>query len=170
MTSNEQRAFLETLHETQTWFGQSPHAGRTVRHFALGAVYLHGWRLHRLWRNQTPPPSTGIIVRAGDKLDEITSAASVLLWECSGLNPAHEQVLTVLGEVQSNSVKRNHQREIGDVLFTLADTMFLFARANLVVLIRNAGPQVLSLGEIASTIDFAILRHLQKSEPSRLVQ
>jgi len=104
-----------------------------------------------------------MIVRSGDKLDEITSAASIVLWECASVDVAHDQLLDVLCEMQSNAITRDRQREIGDVSFSLADAMFLFARANLVVLVRNAGPQVLSLEEMASTIDSAILRHLQKA-------
>jgi hypothetical protein len=167
MISNEQRACIENLYEAQGWRGQSPYAASPIRHFALGAIYLHGWRLHRLWRNQSPQASTGMIVRAGDKLDEITSVASILLWESASVSAAHDQLLAVLCEMQSNAIKRNRQREVGDVLFSLADTMFLFARANLVVLIRNAGSQVLSLGEMAGTIDVAILRHLQKGQPAK---
>jgi hypothetical protein len=162
MISNEQRAFIENLHAAQGWHGKSSYAASPIRHFALSAIYLHGWRLHRLWRNPSPPVSTGMIVRAGDKLDEIASAASLILWECANVNVAHDHLLAVLCEIQSNAIKRDRQSEIGDVLFTLADAVFLFARANLVVFVRNAGPQVLNLREMAGTIDSAILRHVQK--------
>lgn len=163
MISNEQRVFIANHYGVQSWRGESPYAASPIRHFALSAIYLHGWRLHRLWRNPSPPISTGMIVRSGDKLDEITSAASIVLWECASVDVAHDQLLDVLCEMQSNAITRDRQREIGDVSFSLADAMFLFARANLVVLVRNAGPQVLSLEEMASTIDSAILRHLQKA-------
>jgi hypothetical protein len=162
MISNEQRVFIENLYGAQSWRGESPYAASPIRHFALSAIYLHGWRLHRIWRNQSPPISTGMIVRAGDKLDEITSAASILLWECASTDVAHDQLLAVLCEMQSNAITRDRQHKIGDVSFSLGDAMFLFARANLVVLVRNAGPQILSLKEMAGTIDSAILRHLQK--------
>lgn len=162
MISNEQRAFIENLYGAQSWHGECSYVGSPIRHFALSAIYLHGWRLHRLWRTQSPPISTGMIVRAGDKLDEITSVASIVLWECASIDVAHDQLLDVLCEMQSNAIKRDHQHKIGDVSFSLADAMFLFARANLAVLVRNAGPHVLNLREMAGTIDSAILRHLQK--------
>lgn len=103
-----------------------------------------------------------MIVRAGEKLDEITSVASIVLWECVNVNDAHDQLITVLCEIQSDAIKRDHQRNVGDIVFSLADSMIVFARANLVVFIRNAGSHILSLGEIAGTIDAAILRHLHK--------
>jgi hypothetical protein len=162
MISSEQRIFLENLYETQEWFGQSLHPD-LIRHFPLGAIYLHGWHMHRLWRNPSPPSSTGMIVREGDKLDEISTVASIYLWECSDITSAHEQLLNVLGEIQSNAMKRDQKRGIGDILFTLNDTIFLFARMNLVALIRNAGSRAVGVGDIAGTIDIAILRHIQKS-------
>jgi hypothetical protein len=162
MISSEQRIFLENLYETQEWFGQSLHPD-LIRHFPLGTVYLHGWRLHRLWRTPSPPPSTGMIVREGDKLDEISSIASIHLWECADITSAHEQLLNVLGEIQSNTMKRNQKLGIGDILFTLNDTMFLFTRMNLVALIRNVGSRTVGVGDIAGMIDVAILRHIHKS-------
>jgi hypothetical protein len=164
MISDEQRKYIEKLYEASSWHGQSPYTGHPIRHFGLGSIYLHSWRHHRIWRTLSTPPATGMILRAGDKPYDITSAVSIMLWECSDVQNAHDQLLDILAEMQSNTVKRNRQREIGDVLFTLADTMFVFARANLVVLIRNAGANVLSLGELASSIDFAIMRNLQKSQ------
>lgn len=164
MISNEQRKYAEKVYESSIWRGQSPYAQRLIRHFGLGSIYLHSWRHHRIWRNLSTPASTGMILRSGDKPHEITAVVSIMLWECTGVEAAHDQLLDILAEMQSNAIKRNRQYEIGDILFTLADSMFIFARANLVVLIRNASPNVLSLGELASTIDFAILRNLQKDQ------
>jgi hypothetical protein len=163
MISTEQQAFLQNLHDTRKLFDQMRESERQVRHFALGAVYLHGWRLHRLWRNPSSPPSTGMIIRGGDRLDEITAAASILLWECASVKAAHEQLLICLGEMQSNAVRHDDKRETGDILFTLADALFLFSRANMVVLVRNAGARKIELADVASTIDLAILRHVQKN-------
>jgi hypothetical protein len=163
MISTEQRTYINTLHEFSVWRGNSMYARYPVRRFSVGSVYLHGWRTHRIWRTATTPSMTSMLARNSDKPEEITSVLSIILWEAATIEAAHDHLMDVLADMQSTAITRNRQREIGDVLFTLADTMFLFARSNLVVLVRNAGPTVLSLGEVAGTIDFAIVRHLEKN-------
>jgi hypothetical protein len=56
--------------------------------------------------------------------------------------------------------RKTEKNTPGDVAFGLANTMITFARANLVVVIRNAGPKIVPVGTIARELDTQIQRRL----------
>jgi hypothetical protein len=63
--------------------------------------------------------------------------------------------------MQSGAITRKTEKNVpGDVAFGLANTMITFARANLVVLIRNAGPALVPVGNIARDLDLQVQRRL----------
>jgi hypothetical protein len=62
----------------------------------------------------------------------------------------------VLANVQSDAVERRDR--LGDVAFSLGNTMALFARVNVVALIRNAGPTVVDVDPIAHVVDDLLVR------------
>ncbi len=167
IASLEQREYLEKLYELSEWRGKSLCGKTPIKYFALDVLHISGWKQLRVWRDDTPPPSIGVIFQTTEKLDQLASFISITLWECPSTDGAHLHLIDVLANIQSNAIKRVKNNELGDVLFTLADTMFLFARANLVVLVRNVGPHVLGLGEIANTIDLAILHRFAVHQPRK---
>ena len=76
------------------------------------------------------------------------------IYECSSRQDAHKFLLQLLGEFQSPEVERRKDIKLGDVVFMgKQDTMLLFARANLVVMLRNAGRQLIGMKETSSIID-----------------
>lgn len=76
------------------------------------------------------------------------------LYECASTSAAREFLLRLLGEFQSPEVQRQTPGTVGDVAFVYpGDTMLLFSRRNVVVWLRNAGPQVVSVMPLAQTID-----------------
>jgi hypothetical protein len=70
-------------------------------------------------------------------------------------------VLEALGNMQSGAITQKTEKNTpGDVAFGLANTMITFARANLVVVIRNAGATLMPVGNIARDVDLQIQRRL----------
>jgi|GEM_PF-4920775 len=77
------------------------------------------------------------------------------IFECSSLRDAHEQLLQTLGEFQSAAI-RQMAAGVGDIQFGNGEFTQLFARANLVVMLRNAGKQLVPVAETARAIDGAL--------------
>ncbi|HEV2704606.1 MAG TPA: hypothetical protein VGV59_01700 [Pyrinomonadaceae bacterium] len=78
----------------------------------------------------------------------------VSIHECSSREAAHELLLRLLAQFQSPLITRRDDAGIGDVTF--ADpygTTVLFARANLVQVVRNAGRSVAPVHEPAGYFD-----------------
>ena len=83
------------------------------------------------------------------------------VFECKSVKAAHDQLLEVLGQMQSGVVERQTGKSVpGDVAFGYGKAMALFARANMVVLIRNAGPTVVPVDAIARTFDALVIKRL----------
>jgi hypothetical protein len=75
---------------------------------------------------------------------------------------AHEQLLEALANMESGAIERKTEKSApGDVAFGLANTMIVLARANVVVLVRNAGRTVVPVGTIARDLDNQIRRKLE---------
>jgi hypothetical protein len=67
---------------------------------------------------------------------------------------AKEGVIESLGEFESPLMTRLTGASYGDVAFAMPnETALLFARGNLVILLRNSGPIVKELGALARTLD-----------------
>lgn len=85
----------------------------------------------------------------------------VLTYECSSIAAARSFLLTLLGEFQVSGIKRRNdfavcgkQVKIGDVAFAAQDDLvLLFARANNVIAIQNAGQAIVPVAQFASALD-----------------
>jgi hypothetical protein len=67
-----------------------------------------------------------------------------------------------LGNLESGAIEQRTSKDTpGDVAFGLNDIVVLFARTNLVVLIRNLGPTAVRVGNIARQLDRFFLRRLE---------
>jgi hypothetical protein len=157
LIGSEHRQYLEERYNVRAWLGKSRYAQTPIRQFAVETLHLSGWKQHRVWR-VTNPAGIGLILRQHDNVLEQIMAINV--WECADVEAAHEYLLAALMQAQSTAIERDRVSEIGDVLFRLNDTFFVFARANIVVLVRNIGSHVLGIEELANTLDLAILRRL----------
>ena len=69
---------------------------------------------------------------------------------------AHEYLVDALGEFESSAIRRRTDTNIGDVAFG-TETVMLFARGNLVVVVRNAGREIVPVNAIARAVDAAVL-------------
>ena len=122
--------------------------------FFLSGSEFPGWQIHRIQSVETGgwPPSIQSIWRRHE--GETGALLSVDIFEHPSRTAAHEFLVQLLGEFQSPDVTRQEQITIGDVAFAgLGDAFLLFARANLVILIRNAGRDLMPISEVARQFD-----------------
>jgi hypothetical protein len=148
------RQHLEQRHAASEWRRRSSPGRRMITSFALAGSELKGWTLLRTRRGErTTPPVIRTLWHRGDPAAELLSIDT---WECASIAAADDQLLEVLANVQSDAVERH--AGIGDVGFALGHTMRLFARLNVVVLIRNAGPRTVDVQPIARVIDELLVR------------
>lgn len=162
----EHRRILEKRYGARQWHGRSEHDKHVAKNFSFDTLKIPGWTLHRKFRDQTTkPPVIRTLWRHDESTDELLD---VDLWECQSVETARSEVIEVLGNTQSNAVERRSDKDaVGDVTFALNNTMVLFARANLVVLVRNAGRRVVSVTGISRQIDSWILHQLDSVDSKR---
>ncbi len=74
--------------------------------------------------------------------------------ECKSRGEAHKFLLGFLGEFEGPLIYRWDETELGDVTFTVpGHDVILFARANLIHLVRNAGQLREPVTEVATALD-----------------
>jgi hypothetical protein len=158
----EQRKLLERQHDFAQWQGADATDAKTIRNFALKGDELPGWALLKSRRNDAlDPPRLDTFWRPAEGASETLLGIHVI--ERPTVAAAREALLGVLADVQSAAIVRRTDLPIGDVLFG-QELMLVFARGNLVVMVRNAGPKVVPVVETAQTIDAVVVRALQRGE------
>ena len=156
----EKKKFLEKRFGARAWRGHSKHGKRAIKGISVEQWEIPGWKLQRV---QHDHQEKLITIRSLWGHGESTSELLAIdVFESPSVEAAHDQVLEALGNMESGAIEQQTGKDTpGDVAFGLNDTMILFARANLVVLIRNAGPSVVRVGNIARQLDRFILRRLE---------
>ena len=87
---------------------------------------------------------------------------AVDVFECASVKAAHDQLVEALANMESDAIERRTEKNaFGDIAFGLNDTMTLFARANMVVLVRNAGPTIVPVSAAARELDLLLVRRLE---------
>lgn len=122
--------------------------------FFLGGNELPGWHVVRIQPNEKAAwsPSIESMWQRNDEGGE--ELLNLNIFQCPSRMAAHEFLLQLLSDFQSTRVARKEQIEVGDVAFGgPEDTFLLFTRANLVLLMRNAGRELISITEIARHFD-----------------
>lgn len=148
------RESLKRLHRFDEWAGRSalPQA-RLTRPLAFAGDAVPGLRVERVDRRDAEePPRSTVFWRRGDT----PAVVRTDLFECASVQAAHEYLIDALNEFESAAIERRPNADFGDVAFG-TDSVALFARANLVVLVRKATPQREPVGAVAQAID-ALLR------------
>jgi hypothetical protein len=161
-----QKRYLEERYSAKKWLGRSQYAKGTIKSFTFAGSEVRGWRIQRMERDERvkPPVTHSLWVRS----EAAAEILSIDLWECPSIKTAHDQLLEVLANMQSGEIERRTGTDApGDVAFGLEDTMMLFARVNLVVLIRNAGPHVVVVRPIAAGIDAVLVKRLESESRKR---
>jgi hypothetical protein len=155
-----QKRFIEQRFAAKDWYGRGPRGRRVVKEFGFEGSEFVEWTLERAERDErAKTPSVHSLWRRDESGDELLAVDA---FECASVKAAHDQLIETLGDIESAAVeRRTGKNAIGDVSFGLNDTMVLFARANLVVLIRNAGRSVVKVGTIARAFDKMLERRLE---------
>jgi hypothetical protein len=148
-------AFLEKRYDADRWRNTSRLTENLfLWRFLLTGRELPGWRMDKtrsIALTGTPP-----LIRSLWRRGESEETISVEVFECASRLAAHRHVVDVLGTIQSTAIERD-EGEVGDVAFvTSPRTLVLFARANVVVFVRNADGPTRPLYDAALDID----RHL----------
>lgn len=138
--------------------------------FAFLGEELPGWtlvELQQLPRAAGGPPVTrglwGSTSRGRERVLEVQ------VTECESRLDAHTALLGALRQFQSPLVRRDDRVAVGDIAFGgpgRVPTMLLFARANLVYLVRNRARTVAAVADAAAGCDAAVTaRPVQPAGP-----
>jgi len=157
------KRLLEKHFAARQWHGRNKYGKRVIKDFHFDGSEIEGWSLRRAHRVEgAKPPVVYSLWQHGDPASELLA---INVYECASVKAAHDQLFEVLGNVQSGAVERRSEKNApGDIAVGLANTMIIFARANIVMFIRNAGTKVIPVGTIARNLDDLLVRRL---EPSR---
>jgi hypothetical protein len=147
---DERSERLRRRHNFETWENRGTPV--VIGELTLRPDDLPGWQMRRESRNVSlDPPVAKSVWGRGDSVDELLG---IELYRSASLGDAHRFLLWFLGEFQSDALEEQQQTGIGDVVFGISEpTMLLFARANYVVHVYNAGPRTTSVIDAAKAID-----------------
>jgi hypothetical protein len=200
MMNQEGLSYLKQQFQFERWFGRNT-LGESLFlwQFPLSGAELPRWQAERVQILQPPlqklSPLTGAF--AADIPSSNWSRATQSMWrspsgdglinidvyECETRETAHELLLRLLGEFQSPLALLEETSDVGDVAFrNPGDTVILFARANLVALLRNAAPTFVPVTQVAIELDeqlvskpvessdlaMATLRHLPATQRTKI--
>jgi hypothetical protein len=148
------RERLKERHRFAEWAGRTSESKeRRVGQLAFTGRELPGWALERAERPQgAEPPRLTSFWRRGTS----DAVLRIDVFECGSVDAAHEYLIDALDEFQSSGMGRRTEAGFGDVAFG-SDTVALFARGNVVVVVRNAGREVTSVTGVAQAIDTFVL-------------
>jgi len=152
------RDALKARHDFHAWAGQraTPAEG-VLRNVTFTGTEVPGFRLDRADRRETAqPPRLTTFWRRG----ESSAVVRVDVFECASPEAAHEYLIDALNEFESAGIGRRTDLNVGNVAFG-TPSVVLFARGNLVVLVRKATPQPEPVAPIAQAIDTALLARLR---------
>jgi hypothetical protein len=100
------------------------------------------------------PEAPAVIRSFWKQSAESPSVLNLNIFECSSRTVAHHFLIKVLSQFQSPLLTRRDDLEVGDVAFALpGSTIVIFARGNLVHVLRNASPQVVPVEDVAREFD-----------------
>ncbi|HJQ35461.1 MAG TPA: hypothetical protein VJ866_25135 [Pyrinomonadaceae bacterium] len=172
MDMSSKLEYLKQHYGFEEWRGRETlQESLLIWKFFPGADDLPGWQPQRVQRVITPDAEKGSVSESawgrGDgpaaiqSLWQQSEGSEALLrldtFECASRSEAKEHLLRLLGEFQSPALRRA-DTVAGDVAFTFSkETVVLFARANLVLLLRNAGRSVQPLAPLATQLDQTLI-------------
>jgi len=128
-------------------------------HYHLRGIQLPDWEL-RSARVLTLPQRTRFLpsmwLRPGGR--HRNEALRVDTYECASREEAHETMIRLLGQFSAPVMQRQTDTGFGDICFGGTEfTAVLFARANLVFLIANAGRSRLGVTKFAQVFDHDLI-------------
>jgi hypothetical protein len=156
----EQREYLQKRYRIGDWSEGGGRTHRLIKDFFFDGSEIRRWRVQRQRRDQQAmPPMIHSVWSHGESTNELLA---IDVFECTSVKTAHHKLIEALGNMETNAVIRRADKSApGEVAFGLGDAMILFSRANVVVLIRNAGPTVVPVNAIARELDAVLVQRLQ---------
>jgi hypothetical protein len=153
-----ERDALKARHDFQVWAGRSAGPAEGVlRNVTFTGTEVPGFRLERADRRDTAqPPRLSTFWRRG----ESPAVVRIDLFENASREAAHEYLIDALNEFESAGITRRPELNVGTVAFGTASVV-LFARGNLVVLVRKATPQSEPVTGVAQVIDTMFVARLR---------
>ncbi|HZW53831.1 MAG TPA: hypothetical protein VFF00_07340 [Candidatus Elarobacter sp.] len=141
---------LQREHDFEAWANRGTEA--IAGDLELEFADLPGWQPLRTRHIDTmDPPVTKVMLARGDAAHVLVAVEA---YRCASLRDAHELLLRMLGSFQTTALREQPNAGIGDVAFGIGDpTMVVFARANYVVHVRNAGPELTDVMSVARALD-----------------
>jgi hypothetical protein len=156
---SKHREALEKHFNSNEWYGRTQHGQRLLKTFATEDWEIRGWTRLRA-RTDAHGKAQYLRTRWG-RGKEDRELLFVDVHVGTTVKAAHDELFETLSNIQSAVVeRRTDTTAVGDVTFALKNTMILFARANVVVWVRNAGPKVVPVTTVARDIDAEIVRRL----------
>ena len=152
---------VKARHDFDSWYGTNAlDENLFIWHYALRGDELAGWEVERIRRVELAGQVPALKSLWGHEGAERNGTVlSLEVFECGSRLEAHEILLGLLGQFESTLVTRETEGPVGDVCFSMpSETAVLFARANLVALVRNAGPDVVAVGDPARSLDADLVR------------
>lgn len=153
----EHRQLLERRYDVERWYGRSELGERTVSAVAVLGTELDDWSLVRSEIRVREHGEIHSMWSRGGALDPQGALLAIDLAESRSVLEAHDRLLETLGDMKSDAIELRLGEAPGDVAFGLNDTMMLFARANVVVLLRNAGREMVDVQPVARVLDARIV-------------
>ncbi len=155
----ELRDNLERRHAYESWQNRNALSENLfVWRFFLSGNEIPGWQAHRIQAVEAAGWPPGIQSIWHQPPAETETLLRVDVFECASRADAHAFLIQLLGEFQSPLIGRRTEGAIGDVAFSHpGDAGLLFARANLVLLIQNAGRELVAVDDVARRIDSELI-------------
>jgi hypothetical protein len=149
---------LKQRHQFDEWRGVNRLSENLfIWRFFLADGELEGWQPERIRTIETAETPT--LTRSIWRGPEPEQLLALEVYECPSRATAHEHLIILLTQFQSTGIGREQTGELGDIAFMTPErTVALFARANLAVLARNAGPTVVPVYEAAAGLDRLLVR------------
>jgi hypothetical protein len=121
---------------------------------------LAGWNLQRIEKTEPTQLPRAIKSIWQPSYSQSETLLRLDSFECASLPAAHDLLLEILTQFQSRELSRREAKgRFGDIVFASHDnTQILFARANLIVRLRNIQKDLVSLTEVATQVDDSIIR------------
>ena len=161
MADASKRAWLKERHRFSEWAGRSTlPKERSVEAPRLAGTELRGWTLERAERREVTGPVAPARHTTFWRGEPPEAVVRIDVFVCTSVDAAHEYLIDALGEFESNAVRRRADAPYGDVAFG-TETVALFARGNLVVVVRNVGREVVPVADVARAVDALVLGERQ---------
>lgn len=167
----KQLEYLKQHHEFEAWCGcNTLKENLFIWNYFLSGSEFPGWQIHSNQPMTVPGWPRFIQSTWRHHEGDIETVLRVDVYECASRVKAHEFLLQLLGQFHLPNVELQEKIAVGDVAFSSpGDAVILFARANYVLLVSNAGRELVAANEVARPFDTELYSKPKKVEGVKVV-